>query len=67
MAGFAFNENFVTKRAFFYLLMASDCTIPLRIQVEAIQDQFHEVAWSQDESYAYIIGKGPENEFLVMI
>ena len=47
--------------------MASDCTIPWQYQIEALKDDYDEVAWSQDESYAYIMGKGGDNEFLVVI
>ena len=67
MAGLLLNKIVNAHSTFVYLLMESDCTIPLQYKITATNVEFHEVAWSQDESHAYIIGKGTFNEFLIVI
>ena len=67
MAGIFYGKNVDKLSTFVYLLMESDCTIPLQYMITATNVEFHDVAWSQDESHAYIIGKGTFNEYLIVI
>ena len=53
--------------AFVYLLKDEDCSVPWKYQISAITNSFDGVAWSHDEAYAYIIGSGAVNDYLVVV